>query len=210
MRGKLIVFEGINGSGKTTLINLFLKKYKDNLNIKYFKYPNRNTKTGIKIDKFLKNEIELSLDESLKLFISNILENVEQIEKLLNNGYNIICDRYVISTIVYNYNEIISRKIHNSIDNNIISNIVKSLNGLPKPDLVILINGNHINNRKEDIKERYHQSNNIYNIYINVLNSLNEKYLIINNDDFNKTDNNINEITNKFISLIYSININYY
>jgi len=208
-RGKLIIFEGINGSGKSH----YSKIIRDEPNTVYFKFPDRYSTTGRKIDKFLKKEINLPLEESIQLFIDNIFESKNNIKNKLNQGINVICDRYVISTMTYNYTEIINQIYNkNKINSNTILTLIKKINGLIKPDIIFLINGDHIDKREESA-QRYHKNETmnmlIFNNYITTLSLLKEKWILIDNVDLSKTKENIKLILTT-INLINNNSIQYY
>lgn len=218
MRGKLIIFEGLNGSGKTYYSNIIRESIPNTV---YFKFPDRYTETGKKINKFLKKEIELPLNESIQLFIDNIFEHKINIQNKLNQGINVICDRYIISTITYNYTEIIQNKYINlnKIDKKITINLLDLINkikGMIKPDFIFLINGNHIEKRNEE-PQRYH-NNNIFNTlilnnYITILTLLNNNnWSVINNTNINKsnTTQNIDYILKIISSIPNNDKLNYY
>lgn len=207
MKGFLIVFEGINGSGKSFMAN---KLYNILPNTVYFKFPNRFSITGNQIDKFLKKEIELSLEDSIQLFIDNIIESNNEIKSKLNRGINVICDRYIISTITYNYTEI----IQNLYNLNLLQLIDKIKNkNILIPDIVFLINGDHIEKRNEK-EQRYHKNNTfndlVFNNYITILSLLETNWNLINNFDINNTEVNINNIFNKINLLNNKSILKYY
>jgi dTMP kinase len=201
-RGKFIVFEGINGSGKTTLINhLYNKLSFINIKVKIIKFPNRTTNSGIIIDKFLKNEYHFdTLQDQIKIFAENRKECRSEIEELLNNKYIILCDRYIYSNIAYTLTDQTFNIINNNHDDKILSiyDIIKYDNNLIKPDCVILINGDYIHLRHNEIKERYHQDKTknivIFNNYLLSFKLTDSKFYIINNE--------LNNITNN-VELIY-------
>jgi dTMP kinase len=181
MKGKLIVFEGINGSGKSFLATKLKSQYL--LNSIYMKFPDRNSMSGKMINKFLNKEISLSLEQSIDLFIENIKESKALIDFTLSQGVNILCDRYYISTIVYNYLEIIQTIHHTQYNNIKLTDLIDKVIDLPKPDIVFLINGNHLSMRNEK-KQRYHNDNLnllLMNNYITTLNLLNQKWILIDN-----------------------------
>lgn len=214
MIGKLIILEGLNGSGKS----YFAKELVENglPNTIILKFPNRSSETGKKLNKFLKKEINLSLNESKQLFIDNIFESKQDIINNLNKGINIICDRYIISTITYQYTEIIKEIYNTNINNN--ENILTLLNNtklLPKPDIIFLINGNHIHKRNELLQQRYHDDKNILNIllfnnYITTLTLLKENWKLIDNNNFDKTTENINQMVKNITDININKNIQYY
>jgi dTMP kinase len=190
MSGKFIVFEGINGSGKTTIINNLINYYnKHNIKYKYIKFPNRTTKSGIIIDKFLKKQYEFnSIQEQIKIFADNRKEYEFEIKNYLNDGNIILCDRYLYSNLAYILTDISLDLQFNKYFNYpimSINDILQYDNGLLKPDFVFLINGDHINLRNDNIKERYHNNSIkntlIFNNYLISLNYTNSKYYIVNN-----------------------------
>jgi len=216
MYGKFIVFEGINGSGKTTIINNLINYYnKNQIKYQYIKFPNRTTKSGQIIDKFLKNQYEFnSIQEQIKIFADNRKESELLIKQGLLDNQIILCDRYLYSNLAYTMTDISLDLQFNTNTTTIpitIDDIIKYDKYLLKPDLVFLINGNYINLRNDKIQERYHNNEIknavIFNNYLFSLHYTNTPYYIINNK-YNKdsgTSNlqqSINEI-NHIINSIY-------
>ena len=175
-RGLFIVLEGQNGSGKTTIINklteylngptIYVNNEKKLWNV--YKFPNRETIIGKKIDKFLKKEIKFeSIETSLKFFSDNRREFQKEMIELINNGYNIICDRYIYSSFAYTMTsqtiDIINQK---KIEILGIENILKYDIGLLKPDHVFLIQGDLLKLRSEK-PQLYHISGSFGDILFN-------------------------------------------
>ena len=107
MKGKLITIEGVEGVGKSTNIN-FISSYMESKNIKYLctREPG-GTANAEKIRDILLHSDEERVPEiaELLLFFSARafhLENV--IIPALNNGINVICDRFSDATIAYQGN----------------------------------------------------------------------------------------------------------
>ena len=107
IRGNLITFEGIEGCGKSTQINKvynFLKKKK--INCIKTREPG-GTKLAEKIRKLIINDLannEDNLTELLLLFAARS-NHFLKIQKYLNKGYIVLCDRYIDSTYVYQHYE---------------------------------------------------------------------------------------------------------
>ena len=107
IRGNLITFEGIEGCGKSTQIHKvynFLKKKK--INCIKTREPG-GTKLAEKIRKLIINDLannEDNLTELLLLFAARS-NHFLKIQKYLNKGYIVLCDRYIDSTYVYQHYE---------------------------------------------------------------------------------------------------------
>jgi dTMP kinase len=101
-RSIFITFEGLDGSGKSTQISI-LKNYLEDKGIKvYVTREPGGTEVGEKIRSIL-----LDPDLTLKpwteafLYIGSRVENTEKIKKKLQEGFWVICERYMDSTIAY-------------------------------------------------------------------------------------------------------------
>lgn len=104
MSGLFITFEGTEGSGKTTLIN----KVVDYLNSKNIKNIKTREPGGIKIAEEIRNVI-LNVDntqmdkitEALLYAASRRQHLVEKVIPYLEEGYVVICDRFIDSSLAY-------------------------------------------------------------------------------------------------------------
>lgn len=104
MSGLFITFEGTEGSGKTTLIN----KVVDYLNSKKIKNIKTREPGGIKIAEEIRNVI-LNVDntqmdkitEALLYAASRRQHLVEKVIPYLEEGYVVICDRFIDSSLAY-------------------------------------------------------------------------------------------------------------
>lgn len=127
-KGTFIVFEGIDGSGKSTqmelLANYFIKNKKD---VYLTREPTKNLK-----------------DYSLQSFTEDRKNHYyNNIEPILNMGITVICDRYKLSTDVYQ--QIQGEDIEE----------INRLNDFPNPDYTIILDCDaHVafnRNKKADI-----------------------------------------------------------
>ncbi len=122
MRGKLIVIEGTDCSGKETQTMLLEEKL-NNLNIrsKHLSFPMYDTPTGKIIatcylgkeeycDKLFKNNINGLFEEgasnvdyltSSLYYAADRRYNSKKITELLDNGINVILDRYIYSNLAH-------------------------------------------------------------------------------------------------------------
>jgi len=105
--GKFIVFEGIDGSGKTTQFKMLSKYLKDNKkNILVTKEPTRG-----RIGKIIYNILE-GREKASHVFLQLLFsaDRAEHLEKevipALKSGRNVLCDRYLFSTLAYGNSEI--------------------------------------------------------------------------------------------------------
>ena len=128
LRGLLIVFEGIDQSGKSTAA----RRVKELLNEKgkqviIQSFPDRSNETGKLIDYYLHNKTcQLSQQAIHLLYSANRWELSQKIKEHLENGVNVICDRYLFSGIAYSVASGLDKEWCLACDK-----------GLPEPDVVI-------------------------------------------------------------------------
>lgn len=136
MNGKFIVFEGPDGAGKTTII----KKVKEilekqDLSISYYREPG-GTDISEKIRSIIIDNDNYLMDPKTEalLFASSRAQLVaEKIIPDLKEGKIVICDRFVMSSLLY---QGLGRNL--GIDN--IKNINDFATGGIKPDLTLFFN----------------------------------------------------------------------
>jgi len=134
-RGLFIVFEGIEGAGKTTQAkNLYEYLNSTGKNSVLTREPG-GTKTGKKIREILLSDTDEIFPPKAELFLYEADRNFHVnnvIKPNLENGINVICDRYVYSTLAY-------QGYARGLD----INLIKTLNDIATdgvyPDIVFLI-----------------------------------------------------------------------
>ena len=102
-RGVFITFEGADGCGKTTQIEL-LKKYLDEKNIKNIQTREPGaTVLGVELRKILLHyEKPVSDVAETFLYLADRAQHTEfEIKPMLDDGYIILCDRFIDSTVSY-------------------------------------------------------------------------------------------------------------
>ncbi len=99
------VFEGIEGAGKTTLIKILEEQLKnEGKKVMVTSEPTgKNNSFGTAIRKLIMEEKTSALTEFL-LFSSFRSKHVVQIKQWLKEGYIVLCDRFIYSSIVYQGN----------------------------------------------------------------------------------------------------------
>lgn len=97
MRGKFIVFEGPDGSGKTTQ----QKTVASVLGTAVCECEPTTGEIGKQIRRALGGEVDCAPETLALLFAADRCEHVRALEKLLEAGETVLCDRYVFSSIAY-------------------------------------------------------------------------------------------------------------
>lgn len=150
-KGKLIVIEGTDCSGKETQAKLLLSKLKkDGIKIEERSFPMYDTPTGKIIGGSLlgKPAIGKSVfgDSASKLnpkvaalyYAADRLYNIEEINDMLNNGVNVILDRYVESNMGHQAGKLKSKEEKINMMN-WLEELEYKLLELPRPNLVIFL-----------------------------------------------------------------------
>ncbi|MCL2808737.1 MAG: dTMP kinase, partial [Treponema sp.] len=100
----MIVFEGGDGSGTTTQLSMLCERLK-NKNIKVFPtFEPTDGCIGKIIRQALRKEISIDSKTLALLFAADRNEHLHALDGILtrvNNGELVICDRYVLSSLVY-------------------------------------------------------------------------------------------------------------
>ena len=104
-RGRFIVFEGIDGAGKTTQISLLEAKFRaEGRRVMVTAEPTVSVTGGLLRDA-LGGISKRTAGEMAAMFVlDRIFHNVNPvsgIEKMLAEGYDVICDRYYYSSLAY-------------------------------------------------------------------------------------------------------------
>ncbi len=94
-----ITFEGIDGSGKSTVSKIVYKKLKK----QGYKVVLTSEPTDTWIGRCVQKFIETNADPFVTsfAFIADRIEHCKQIQKWLDEGYIVLCDRYAESTYAY-------------------------------------------------------------------------------------------------------------
>lgn len=214
MKGKLIVIEGTDCSGKETQSNLLIEKLKkENLRIEKFSFPNYNSPTGRIIGGpylgksyicegwFKEGAPNVDPKVSALYYAADRLYNIDKIKFLLENGVNVILDRYVLSNMAHQ-----GGKIENEQERAKMYEWLETLEfnllNLPKPDIGVFL---HMpfecsltlkKNREEELDQNEQDKNHLINAekaYIEIAKKYNFYTIECNEKDRIKSIEEINE-----------------
>lgn len=151
MKGKLIVIEGTDCSGKETQSNLLIEKLKkESIRIEKFSFPNYSSPTGKIIGGpylgkkyicdgwFPEGAPNVDPKVSALFYAADRLYNIDKINFLLENGVNVILDRYVFSNMAHQGGKIEEEKERNEMYE-WLENLEFNLLNLPKPDIGVFL-----------------------------------------------------------------------
>lgn len=148
-RGKLIAIEGTDCSGKETQTSLLIKRLReDGIQVQNFSFPNYNSPTGRIIGEnylgksghgyFEEGAVNVDPRVASLYYAADRKYNIDKIMFLLNNGYNVILDRYVYSNMAHQGGKIGSERkrigLYNYLDR-----LEFKLLKLPRPDKTIFL-----------------------------------------------------------------------
>ena len=104
-RGRFIVFEGIDGAGKTTQINLLAKHLGEQGRAVYCTAEPTETVSGGLLRDALAGVTRRTVCEMAAMFVFDRINHnvnpVNGIQKMLADGFDVICDRYYYSSMAY-------------------------------------------------------------------------------------------------------------
>jgi dTMP kinase len=102
MSGRFIVFEGLDQSGKQTQAELLRDRLvAKGLPVRLLSFPAYDTPIGQEIEQALRGARDYAPDVMQLLYIANRYEWKGQLERELERGTTVICDRYLASSVAY-------------------------------------------------------------------------------------------------------------
>ena len=102
MRGHLIAFEGLDQSGKQTQAELLRDRLKqDGHKSRLVSFPDYATSIGEEIARALQGEREYGPDVMQLLYVANRYERKADLQRWLDGGLILVCDRYTASSVAY-------------------------------------------------------------------------------------------------------------
>jgi len=102
MAGHLIAFEGLDQSGKQTQAELLRDRLKqDGHKSRLVSFPDYGTSIGEEIARALQGEREYGPDVMQLLYVANRYERKPDLQRWLDGGLVLVCDRYQASSVAY-------------------------------------------------------------------------------------------------------------
>ena len=102
MSGSLIAFEGLDQSGKQTQAEFLRDRLKaEGHKARYVAFPDYGTSIGEEIARALQGEREYGADVMQLLYVANRYERKPDLQRWLDGGLVLVCDRYRASSVAY-------------------------------------------------------------------------------------------------------------
>jgi dTMP kinase len=102
MPGMLIAFEGLDQSGKQTQGELLRDHFKQQGHkSRLVSFPDYATSIGEEIARALQGERDYGADVMQLLYVANRYERKADLQRWLDGGLMLVCDRYTASSIAY-------------------------------------------------------------------------------------------------------------
>ena len=102
MSGYLIAFEGLDQSGKQTQAERLRDRLKqDGRKARLVSFPDYGTSIGEEIARALQGEREYGADVMQLLYVANRYERKPDLQRWLDGGLILVCDRYRASSVAY-------------------------------------------------------------------------------------------------------------
>jgi len=105
MKGKFIVFEGIDGSGKSSHARILAERMQREGVAVYRTAEPTDGPIGTLLRRYLRGELRADERAIATLFLADRLDHISApggLEETLLAGVNVVCDRYLYSSVAYN------------------------------------------------------------------------------------------------------------
>jgi dTMP kinase len=129
VQGHLLAFEGLDQSGKQTQADRLAASLRSaGRHVESLSFPEYGTAIGAEIGRALGGERDYAADTLQLLFIANRYEFKPRIERWLDEGTIVVCDRYLASSVAYGEAQDLSPAWLEDIQR-----------GLPTPSLTVVL-----------------------------------------------------------------------
>ena len=143
IEGRLICFEGLDGSGKETQTKLLEKRLREHgVKVLRVEFPNYSNKYSVFAKEYLSGKFD---EKFINPYIVSTFFSLDRfgeyhdcIRDYLNEGYIIICDRYVYSNLIYQGSRIKNYKERLEFFDWVL-NFEYNICNLPKADIVFFL-----------------------------------------------------------------------
>lgn len=141
MKGKLIVIEGIDGSGKSTQLALLAKLLKRRgLKTRYIHIPQHGRRSAAMVDDYLNGKYSKVDPRVASLFYAiDRFDAGFAIRRWLNEGYVVLCDRWVTANAGHQGGKIKSRPMRLKLFK-WLQELEYEICKIPQPDLTLIMN----------------------------------------------------------------------
>jgi len=152
-RGKLVAIEGIDQAGKKTQSRLLARSLgEEGYRGSIWEFPDYTTPLGRQLKAYLAGKNRLDLRAVHLLYAANRWEVAKELDQKLQNGTNIIVNRYWPSNLAYGIAHGLSADWLSCLDR-----------GLPKPSLVIVLDISPITSlKRKTVGRDVHESDLAY------------------------------------------------
>lgn len=128
-RGRLIALEGIDQSGKRTQSNLLAKELaRRGFQATVWDFPDYTTPIGKQLRAYLAGGSELDYHAVHLLYAANKWERVQELNRAIASGHNVIVNRYSPSNLAYGVARGLELDWLRALED-----------GLPRPDVVFVL-----------------------------------------------------------------------
>lgn len=143
-RGLLIAIEGIDQAGKRTQTGLLAKRIRSlGLAVSVWSFPDYAAPLGRQLKAYLTGKIQLDLHSVHLLYAANKWELADELVNRIGRGGVVVVNRYSPSNLAYGVAHGLSSAWLNSLEE-----------GLPKPDVVVVLDVSPRTSFKRKIQER--------------------------------------------------------
>jgi len=102
MTGLLIAFEGLDQSGKQTQAEILRDRlFAAQRSVQLLSFPDYSSAIGAEIGKALRGERDYGPDVMQLLYVANRYESKRVLQRALDAGTVVVCDRYLASSVAY-------------------------------------------------------------------------------------------------------------
>src|ERR671915_2585514 len=102
MRGLLIALEGLDQSGKQTQAEMLRDRLRaEGHKVRLLSFPDYGTSIGEEIARALQGERDYGPDVMQLLYVANRYERKDDLQRWLDGGLILVCDRYAASSVAY-------------------------------------------------------------------------------------------------------------